>query len=139
MTTNIFSEITQSLWLKGAQINKQLDNSLGAIHGIGLSEFMVLKSLLDAPSHRLRRIDVAETIGRTASAVTRMLLPMEKIGLIEKVANERDARVSQVQLTKSGKKIVQEANLTLEQKSLAILKNLDDDSASELLNLINKI
>jgi len=50
----------------------------------------------------MRRIDLAEKIGLTASGITRLLLPMEKIGLIKKEANEQDARVSYVVLASGG-------------------------------------
>lgn len=57
----------------------------------------------------MRRIDLAEKIGLTASGVTRILLPMEKIGLVSREINERDARVSYVLLASGGKAKLSEA------------------------------
>jgi DNA-binding MarR family transcriptional regulator len=83
-----------------------------SIHGIGFNDFMILYLLKQSTGERMRRIDLAEKIGLTASGVTRMLIPMEKTGLIAREANERDARVSYVVLTEAGKRIFEEARET---------------------------
>ncbi|QNK64953.1 MarR family transcriptional regulator [Pedobacter sp. PAMC26386] len=83
-----------------------------SVHGLGFNDFMILYLLGQAVGEKMRRIDLAEQIGLTASGITRMLLPMEKIGLIGREANERDARVSYVVLTKTGKKLFEEAKET---------------------------
>lgn len=83
-----------------------------SIHGIGFSDFMILYLLSRAKGERMRRIDLAEKIGLTASGVTRMLLPLEKIGLVKRETNERDARVSYVVLTETGKQLFEDAKDT---------------------------
>ncbi len=134
-----YGAICKSLWLNSAIISKHLDNSLGAIHGIGLTEYMVLLNLMKAPNHALRRIDIAEALARTASGVTRMLMPMEKIGLVTKETNERDARVSLVKITPAGEELFRNASLTLDAKAESILKNIDSKSADKLLVLLQAI
>jgi DNA-binding MarR family transcriptional regulator len=79
------------------------------MHGIGFNEFLILYLLQQVGEGKIRPTDLAEKIGLTASGVTRMLLPMEKIGLIARQANERDARVSFVVITATGKRIYEEA------------------------------
>ena len=83
-----------------------------SIHGIGFNDFMILYLLRQAAGERMRRIDLAEKIGLTASGVTRMLLPLEKMGLIKREASERDARVSYVALTPTGNRLFEEARTT---------------------------
>ncbi len=61
--------------------------------------------LYQAADEAMRRIDLAESVGLSASGVTRLLLPMQKIGLVQKEQNPRDARVSLVKLTETGKQI----------------------------------
>ena len=80
-------------------VARRFDCGLG---GLGFSELMILYHLSQAPETKLRRIDLAEKIGLTASGVTRLLLPMEKIGLVSKEAHARDARVSYVVLAPGG-------------------------------------
>lgn len=76
---------------------------------LGFSDFVILHHLMEAEGERLRRVDLAEKVGLTASGVTRMLLPMEKIGLVEREVNPQDARVSFVCITKAGKRLYQES------------------------------
>lgn len=83
-----------------------------SVHGIGFSDFMILYLLQQAPGERLRRTDLAEKIGLTASGITRMLLPMEKIGLVSRESSERDARVSYAVLTPAGRRVYEEAKET---------------------------
>jgi len=85
---------------------RRFDCGLG---GLGFSELMILYNLCQAPETKLRRIDLAERIGLTASGITRLLLPMEKIGLIAKEAHARDARVSYVVLAPGGAEKLSEA------------------------------
>lgn len=138
-TESKYGAITKSLWLNSAIISKHLDNSLGAIHGIGLTEYMVLLNLMKAPNHTLRRIDIAESLARTASGITRMLMPMEKIGLVTKEINERDARVSLVKITPAGEELFKDASATLDLKSESLLKNIDAKNADQFLNLLQAI
>lgn len=83
-----------------------------SIHGISFSDFAILYLLQQAPDGKLRRIDLAEKTGLTASGITRMLLPMEKTGLVGREANERDARVSYVVLTAAGRTLYEDARET---------------------------
>jgi len=117
-------------------INKRLDNSLGAIHGISFTEYLILSNINNSHNETIRRIDLATSIGLTASGITRSLNPLEKIGLITKEANTRDARVSLVRLTVSGKKIFEESTVTLNTAVKKLFKDLKDelfDNALEVL------
>jgi DNA-binding MarR family transcriptional regulator len=85
-----------------------------SVHGLGFNDFIILNLLHNAPGEKMRRIDLAEKIGLTASGVTRLLSPMEKTGLVNRESNQRDARVSYVVITAAGKKIFEEAKQTAE-------------------------
>lgn len=82
-----------------AELTRRLDSCLG---GIGFNELIILYHLSQSPDQKLRRIDLAQKVGLTASGITRLLLPMEKIGLIGREANEHDARVSYATLAPGG-------------------------------------
>ncbi|WP_413666615.1 MarR family winged helix-turn-helix transcriptional regulator [Mucilaginibacter sp. Mucisp86] len=90
-----------------AVISRKFDGL--TVHGIGFNDFLILHLLQQAPGGQLRRTELAEKIGLTASGITRLLLPMEKTGLVTRGANERDARVSYAKLTHAGKTIYEEA------------------------------
>lgn len=85
---------------------RRFDCGLG---GLGFSEFVILHYLSEAKGEKMRRIDLAEKIGLTASGVTRLLAPMEKIGLVRRESNELDARVSYVAIAPGGKRKLTEA------------------------------
>jgi DNA-binding MarR family transcriptional regulator len=113
-------------------IFKRFDSKLSS-HGISLNEFVILYHLGEAADEKLRRVDLAEKIGLTASGITRMLTPLEKLGLVKREANSRDARVSYVKLANAGKKILNESSATAEEVTEQILaavktKKLDDFS-----------
>lgn len=95
-----------------AILSKRFDSGLG--NGLGFNEFLILFNLSNAENKKMRRVDIAEKIGLSASGVTRMLLPMEKIGLIKSEARSEDARVRSVSLTKGGKEKMEEAMQSLE-------------------------
>lgn len=80
----------------------------GGLDGLGFNEFVILYHLNQAPDKKMRRIDLAEKMGLTASGVTRILAPMEKVGMIRKEAAARDARVSFVAITTSGQRNLEE-------------------------------
>ncbi len=103
-----------SLIMNISKVNSLLSRKFDSLsaHGISFSDFTILYLLKEAPGGKLRRIDLADRIGLTPSGVTRMLVPMEKIGLIAREANERDARVSYAAITETGKAILEDAMVT---------------------------
>ncbi|HTX86625.1 MAG TPA: MarR family transcriptional regulator [Candidatus Nanoarchaeia archaeon] len=93
------------------RLSRRLDSRLG---GLGFNEFIILYRLNEAGEEKMRRIDLAESVGFTASGITRLLLPMEKVGLIKKESNAQDARSSFVVLAPGGKRKLSEALERLE-------------------------
>jgi DNA-binding MarR family transcriptional regulator len=85
-----------------ATLTRRLDNVLSSLHGLSFADFMILYYLDRAPGGKLRRVDLAERLGLTASGVTRSLLPLEKLGLVSRQPDPRDARVGYATLTDSG-------------------------------------
>ncbi|MEF9477748.1 MarR family winged helix-turn-helix transcriptional regulator [Chryseobacterium sp. RRHN12] len=108
-------------------------DSLGA-HGLGLNDFVILYILSSYSQSKMRRIDLAEKTGLTASGVTRLLNPLEKTGLVERETNERDARVSYVVITANGKKIFEEAKQSAEH----ITKEILSTKKSKSLKTVNE-
>ncbi|MFF4920396.1 MarR family winged helix-turn-helix transcriptional regulator [Kitasatospora sp. NPDC001261] len=82
---------------------KRFDAGLSRLHGVSLADFTMLLHLSQAPGGRMRRVDLAEALGLTASGVTRGLAPLERIGLVAREAAARDARVTYAALTPTGR------------------------------------
>ena len=110
---------------------KRMDANL-SIHGISFSEYQVLHHLSQSPASMLPRIEVARLVGLSASGVTRMLAPMEKIGLVHKESNVRDARMSLVKLSDSGASIYRDASTTVDHVSSELLTSLSKEQRTLL-------
>ncbi len=125
-----------------AVLARRFDGRLGVLHGIGLNDLVILHHLSLAPHERIRRIDLAQLVGLTASGVTRMLLPMEKIGLIKRETNPQDARVSYVALASGGKRLLTDAIETAKILSDDLIdgaKVKKIDAMSEVLESLGKM
>ena len=107
-----------------AKVFKTIDRRL-SIHGITFTEFFVMHELCNAPTKSMRRIDIAESVGMSASGITRVLNPMEKLKIVEKEANARDARVSLVKLTNAGIELFENALKTVEEAAEELLGSSD--------------
>ncbi len=97
-----------------ATLTRRLDNALSSLHGLSFGDFMILYYLGRAPGTKLRRIDLAERLGVTASGVTRSLLPLEKLGLVSRQPDPRDARVGYASLTSAGQRLLDDALISVE-------------------------
>lgn len=92
------------------RIERRLDHSLGAIRGISLAEYRLLRALADAPNARASRVDLAQSVGLTPSGVTRALRPMEKLGVVSTLKSKRDARLALAALTPAGRELIDDAS-----------------------------
>lgn len=100
-----------------ATLSRRLDSALGSHHGISFADYQLLLQLHRAPGARLRRVDLAEKLGLTASGVTRSLLPLEKIGLVTRQSDPRDARVGYALITPTGSEMVTNATVVVDNVS----------------------
>ena len=117
-------------------LSRKMDAKLG---GIGFSDFLILYALSIAPEKRMRRIDLADSIWLTASGITRLLLPMEKIGLIRREAHDGDARVSFVSIAPGGWKKLEEAIERAEIFCKDTIHPLENPEIEQANNIISKI
>lgn len=115
-----------------ANLTRRLDGRLSGLHGLSFGDFMVLYYLRHADGMRLRRIDLAERMGLTASGVTRTLLPLEKIGLVARQPDPRDARVGYATLTETGQRLFADALATAENLCQDITRAMPADSMISL-------
>ncbi len=109
------------------------------IHGISYTEFLILRFLNEAPARTMRRIDLAECVGISASGVTRLLAPMQKIKLVEKETNSRDARVSLVKLSSTGERAYKEASVTFGHCAEALTEQLSANQLDTSIELLNRL
>jgi len=128
-------ELILSLSRLQTKFQKRIDQCL-SVHGIGFSEFLVMYHLNKAPNQTMRRIDLAESLGMTASGVTRLVNPMEKTHLVQKEQNPRDARVSLVQLSTAGAEILADATTSFGQAAEDLLQPLGEKQLGSCVDLV---
>jgi len=111
MNTSSFTDALRLLQVAGG-IEARVSGEFSSVHGLSLNEFLLMRHLDGAPLHRLSRVDLAKRMHVNASTITRMVAPMEKIGLLDRQSHERDARLSFVVLTETGRTRLSEAEET---------------------------
>jgi DNA-binding MarR family transcriptional regulator len=79
-----------------------------ASHGINLSDLALLLELYEAPDFQAQRMDLADRLGVTPSGIARQLLPLERIGMVSRISDPKDARKAHVVLTDAGLRTVEE-------------------------------
>ena len=94
-----------------------LTGEFSAVHGISVNEFLLLLHLERAPSRRLPRVELAKRMHVSASTITRMAAPMEKIGLLARDADDRDARLVFVVITDAGREKLSDALATFAKRA----------------------
>ena len=137
MTASSAAEFCLSLVRAAATVGRRFDGRLGSFHGISFADFAILLQLRRAPQSRLRRVDLAEQLGLTASAVTRALVPLEKIGLVSRKQDPNDARVGYATLTPAGRRVLDEALETVEMIAAEIVP--DDDVAQDGMHALERV
>lgn len=94
----------------------------------------------NAPSSKLSRVELARKLCVSPATVTRATKPLEKIGLLDREADPRDARLSYVVLTESGNELLDNAEDSLEQLSANFLsQRLSASERSRLTQLLGKL
>ena len=132
------SEFIMLQSLLSTKLAKRVEGQL-SFHGIGFTDYMILRFLNEAPKKTMRRIDLAECVGISASGVTRLLAPMEKRKLVEKEANARDARVSLVKVSKVGERIFKEASVSFEHSARFLSERLSEKQLTTLLEFSRRL
>ena len=139
----IVSTATTDFCLRLARANavliRRFDSALGSHHGLSFGDFQVLNHLSRAPGGRLRRVDLAERLGLSASGVTRTLLPLEKIGLVTRQPDPRDARVGYAAVTPVGEELLNNATVTADLVSSDLLAGVAPDALAAMAGLLGQL
>ena len=138
-TTNPSLDFCLRLAKAHATLARRFDGRLGTLHGLSLGDFILLLNLSRAPGGKLRRVDLAEQLGLTASAVTRALIPLERIGLVKRQRDMRDARIGYAVLTETGQRVLEESVSSAEVVSEDAIPQKNDSQLRSLSELLVQI
>ena len=121
-------------------IRARLAGEFSAVHGLSVNEFLLLSHLAQAQAQKLSRAELAKRMHVSASTVTRMAVPLEKLGLVGREADPRDARLAYVVLTKTGKTRLKDAQLTFAQRAKTVFGDRwNQGELNRLSELLNRL
>jgi len=95
-----------------ASVLKVLDAEMEAAHGLPLTSYEVLIQLADAPDHRMRMCDLADSVLLSRSGMSRLVDRLERDGLLERCACTHDARGAFACITQAGRELLERARPT---------------------------
>ena len=102
-----------------AGLERRLDRTL-SILGLSFREYRLLKKLATVGASGCARIDLAEAVGLTPSAITRALKPLEKLGYATTIRNKRDARQSLGKITSGGMVLFEDARNLIQETLMSL-------------------
>lgn len=132
MNTN--KDFILTLLSTAAKVERRLDRALSFRRGVSFTEYNMLSQLQIKFDGAATRVDLAEAVNLTPSAITRALKPLEKIGLVVTEKSERDARRSLAKLTESGKELLSDANAIVQDEIETL--ELQTDNRDMLMRLL---
>ena len=121
MDTNTELELIIALSRTATALVRDVDHGLSSHHGLGLNDLGLLLELASAPDGKMRRSELAERLGVTPSGVARQLGPLERIGVVDRESNPKDARLALVVLTKAGRQLTKDAAVTAQEAAERVL------------------
>ncbi len=95
-------------------LRRRIEAALRAGHGTGFTDFFILAELSAVQGRRLRGSDLATRLSLSPSGVSRAVAPLERLRLITREADRRDARAGYVVLSAAGEEYVAKAMPTVE-------------------------
>lgn len=132
------TDLVLEIVLAAGRLSRRVGNRLAA-HGISLSEYLIMRYLAANGERGVPRIELAEHVAMSASGVTRMLAPMEKLHLITTDTDSRDARHRLVRLTPAGRQVCEDAGVTLRDSAEMFLGHLDPEAAEGAVAVLRAI
>lgn len=119
---------------------KDLDSKTLAIagsYGLSFSQFMVLEALFS--KGKLSIGEVREAILSSVGTISLIVSNLEKMGYIQREADERDKRVCILSLTDEGKEIIKKIVPENESMINEHMGRLDEGERKTLLDLLKKL
>jgi DNA-binding MarR family transcriptional regulator len=121
-----------------SEFKARLSGEFASVHGLSVNDFWLLLHLESAAGQRLSRVELAKYLHVSASTVTRMARPLEKVGLLGRESHPRDARLAFVVLTEAGRTKLDEAKATFVKRSEALFADRWDSTELEQLSALLK-
>jgi DNA-binding MarR family transcriptional regulator len=92
-----------------SQLNARMNRQLQDEYGLSLADYDVLVVLSEAPEHRRRVFEIADTLAWEQSRVSHQIARMQRRGLVARQECETDGRGAFVVLTDVGRAAIERA------------------------------
>ena len=126
--------------LKSAKrFEQMITGQLQYHHDSSLSRFDVLANLELTPNHVVSTKELAELLIASKGNITRLLDRMEADGLIQRMPNNNDRRISDIYLTERGLSSFKEMAVSHEKWVDGIFNVLSNKETKDLISLLSKI
>jgi len=106
-------------------------------HPLGISPILVLGVLQTKGPQK--QAELAETIGYTKGAMTSIAEKLVKLGLAERIYDEKDRRTIQLKITVAGKNALIEAQAIGEDVFMQLFETLSEEEINQYLLIQEKI
>lgn len=120
-----------------ADVERKLDRRLSNLRGVSFSEYQLIRQLAASPAGAASRVELADAVGLTPSAVTRAIKPLEKMGYVTTERSERDARRAMATLTPAGHELLDDAEGAVDDGVETI--DLTGDERRQLASLLIRL
>lgn len=127
-----------SVWLASSFVLNKVDKKISSVHGIGFDDYVIL-SMLHAAESGLNSKVLAEKVFKSASSTMRLLISMEKTGIVSRRTIAGDSLNSIFEISSSGEDLFLNAACTMGECSEVIFSNLDEDKKSNLCLALDEI
>lgn len=122
------------------EFRASLAGEFSSVHGISVNEFLLMLHLKQATAQRLSRVDLAKRMHVSASTITRMVAPMEKIGLVGRDVDARDARLVFVVATPAGQEKLSDALATFAKRAGYLFADRwEEDELGQLSQMLHRM
>jgi len=136
--TQTDTDIVFALLKAASFIERKLDRSLACTKGVSFTEYSLLNELHGKYGGSATRVELADAVRLTPSAITRALKPLEKIGYVHTEKSERDARRSIASLTPAGKELLADAHQIVSDEIASLsIPSGDHPAVLEMLSSIH--
>ena len=134
---NSNTELVFTVLKVASRIERKLDRALSCTKGVSFTEYHMLNELQIKYNGSATRVDLADAVSLTPSAITRALKPLEKIGYVVTEKSERDARRSIASLTTAGSDLLDDARKIVQDEIDSL--NLSESDSTDILTMLNHL
>ena len=131
------SQLVFAMLKAASHIDRKLDRALSCTKGVSFTEFQILNELHVSYAGSATRVDLANAVRLTPSAITRALKPLEKIGFVTTEKSDRDARRSIATLSAAGKALLSDATRIIDDEIESM--SLPSEHREELMMALKRI